>query len=64
MKRRQVDPAAGRAFRRMVLLLAVLIAGGVVALFVWVKEPPGTGNPPDGGPTAAGASSAGAPASR
>ena len=64
MKRRQVDFAAGRAFRRMVLLLAVLIVGGVVALFVWVKEPPGTVNPPDGGPTAAGASSTDAPASR
>jgi len=64
MKRRHVDPAAGRAFRRMALLLAVLIVGGVMALFVWMKEPPGTTNPPDGGPTAAGASPTAAPAGR
>jgi len=64
MKRRHVDPSAGRAFRRMALLLAVLIVGGVMALFVWMKEPPGTANAPDGGPTAAGASSSGAPGSR
>jgi hypothetical protein len=64
MKRKQIDPAAGRAFRRMALLLAVLIVGGVMALFVWMKEPPGTANPPDGGPTAAGASSTGGSGSR
>ncbi|NDZ17831.1 hypothetical protein C7T35_33200 [Variovorax sp. WS11] len=64
MKRRQNDLAAGRAFRRMALFLAILIIGGVTALFIWVKEPPGTTNPPDGGPTAAGASSSGGPTAR
>jgi hypothetical protein len=58
MTRRRVDAAAGRAFRRMALLLAVLVIGGVTAVFVWVKEPPGTTNPPTGGPEAAGASMA------
>lgn len=39
MTRRRVDAAAGRAFRRMALLLAILVIGGVTAVFVWVKEP-------------------------
>ena len=56
MTRRRVDAAAGRAFRRMALLLAALVIGGVTAVFVWVKEPPGTVNAPTGGPEAAGAS--------
>lgn len=64
MKRRQIDLAAGRAFRRMALFLAILIMAGVTALFVWVKEPPGTTNAPDGGPTAAGASAPGGPTGR
>ncbi|GAA4340118.1 hypothetical protein GCM10023165_19860 [Variovorax defluvii] len=50
------DPAAGRAFRRMALLLAILVIGGVAALFVWIKEPAGTTIEPTGGPEAAGAS--------
>ena len=56
MTRRRVDAAAGRAFRRMALLLAIFVIGGVTAVFVWVKEPAGTTNPPTGGPEAAGAS--------
>ena len=58
MTRHHLDPAAGRAFRRMVFLLAILLIGGVAAIFVWVREPPGTTIAPTGGPQAAGASSA------
>ncbi|WP_076997476.1 hypothetical protein [Variovorax sp. KK3] len=49
MKQREADPAAGRAFRRMASLLAVLAIGGVAAIFVWVKEPPGTTISPNDG---------------
>ena len=63
MKRRHVDLAAGRAFRRMALFLAVLIISGVAAI-VWVSEPPGAANVKDGGATAAGAASPGLPTGR
>jgi hypothetical protein len=63
MKRRHVDLAAGRAFRRMALFLAVLIISGVAAI-LWVNEPPGAADVKDGGPTAAGAVSAGLPTGR
>jgi hypothetical protein len=64
MKRRSVDPAAARAFRRMTVLLAFLVVGAVVGLFIWVKEPPATSTRLDGGPSIAGVSSTRAPAAR
>lgn len=38
MKQREDDPAAKRAFRRMALLAVALIVGGILLVFLWVKD--------------------------
>lgn len=39
MKQREDDPAAKRAFRRMAIFAVALILGGILLLFVWMKDP-------------------------
>jgi hypothetical protein len=58
MKQREDDPAAKRAFRRMAVLLAVLIVGGIVLALIWLKEPAGTVNSPATGSAAQSSSGA------
>jgi hypothetical protein len=51
MTQREDDPAAKRAFRRMALLAVALILGGILLVFLWVKDPAGnTGQLPRDGP--------------
>ncbi|MGK6308026.1 hypothetical protein [Variovorax sp. DT-64] len=51
MKQREDDPAAKRAFRRMVILAVALILGGILLLFLWMKDPAvNTGQMPKDGP--------------
>jgi hypothetical protein len=51
MKQREDDPAAKRAFRRMAIFAVALILGGILLLFVWMKDPTvNTGQMPKDGP--------------
>ncbi|VTU38705.1 hypothetical protein H6CHR_05287 [Variovorax sp. PBL-H6] len=38
MKQREDDPAAKRAFRRMAIFAVALILGGILLVFLWMKD--------------------------
>ena len=51
MKQREDDPAARRAFRRMAIFAVALILGGILLVFLWMKDPAmDTGQMPKDGP--------------
>ncbi|VTU40982.1 hypothetical protein H4CHR_05715 [Variovorax sp. PBS-H4] len=37
-QQREDDPAAKRAFRRMAILAVALILGGILLVFLWMKD--------------------------